>query len=80
MLDLIKLDKDLERLRQLFCSNYSCGHFDCPCCMNECYGETCAIEILQNGLKELEEKKEKELKKKVEIKIRKKRIINGKTY
>lgn len=70
MLDLIKLDKDLERLRQLFCSNYSCGHFDCPCCMNECFGESCAIEILQDGLKELEliRGDEKELKK-VEIKI-----------
>jgi len=70
MLDLIKLDKDLERLRQLFCSNYSCGHFDCPCCMNECFGESCAIEILQDGLKELEliRGEEKELKK-VEIKI-----------
>ena len=63
MLDLIKLDKDLERLKQLFCSNYSCGHFDCPCCMNECYGESCAIEALQNAIMEIKEKKNKWKKK-----------------
>lgn len=56
MLDLEKLIKDLDELETLFCKNYSCGHFDCPCCINECYGDQCAIETLQEAIREIKEK------------------------
>lgn len=44
---MLNLDKINKELRKIFCNNYSCGHFDCPCSTDECYGDSCSIEVIQ---------------------------------
>ena len=56
MLDLEKLEKDLDELQQLFCKNYYCSYPECPCSIDEFIGESCAIEAIQQGIKDLKRK------------------------
>ena len=50
MLNLDKINKDLEELRKIVCNNYSYWHFDCPCSTDECYGDFCSIEQLEEEI------------------------------